>query len=255
MANEQLIPDYKKWGQADGAKFFIEIAASNVIEVALGVAQNQFDLSDMRLDLSLKVESYRGPKLPAVQLVLLRFLKKNSPKKIQIGSEHLTVLIDINNKQLYGFTKMFYDAEVADHLLPHDQALDRAVSFIRHAAPDLIPGHEIKIPEILKCDLMSKLTFSEKLVVGFVEIHWINKHYEDVVINGITQRIWGMKVKMFIPDENLWAWVIVDAAGNIQTFEKNIFWNFDAFVRDTQMWLHDDWLKINATKFLESDVL
>ena len=27
------------------------------------------------------------------------------------------------------------------------------------------------------------------------------------------------------------------------TFERDLFWNFDQFKRETQMWLHDKWLE------------
>lgn len=245
MTNEQLIPDYTKWGQANGSKLCVEITSSSVTNEALDVAQNIFDLSDLKLNTSLSVLSYRGPHLSAVPLVLLRFVKTASTSKTLEG-EHLTALIDVSSKQLHGFTKMFYEPIITDRLISHTEALNQAISFIQNTAPEMFSDNTIKIPKFFECELSSKLSFSEKIVLGSLELHWINKHYETVIIDKILQQIWGMKVKMFIPAKKLWTWVIVDAAGNIQTFEKEIFWNFDEFMRDTEMWLHDEWLKINV---------
>jgi len=57
--------------------------------------------------------------------------------------------------------------------------------------------------------------------------------------------VYGLKVKMYIPKTGLWAWVIVDTAGRIITFERNISWDFTKMERQTQMWLHDKWLIAN----------
>src|SRR5579872_5327567 len=108
MANKQLMNNYKKWGQADGKNFTVVAASSSDTTFALDIVRDKFDLNDLRLATSLCVESYRGPCLPAVSLILLRFLKNGSYDLFDLGGEHLTILIDIDNKQVHGSTNMFY---------------------------------------------------------------------------------------------------------------------------------------------------
>lgn len=248
MANVQLIPDYEVWGQGNEGKPFICISDSTSTQSALNIAKINFDLTDLKLDISLLVDSYRGPQLPSFTLVLLKFSKNDEPL-LSLDGEHLTILIDIFNKKVHGFTKMFFDENISHNIIPHKVALEKAIYFIQKISPDLIPINEVKLPKISNKKLTSKLSFVVKPKIGNTELHWINKHYEYLKIRDKKYQIFGMKVKLFIPDRNLWAWVIVDSAGNIQTFEKDIYWNFSKFIRDTQMWLHNDWIKINIPNF------
>ncbi|MEC1717867.1 hypothetical protein ABEV09_16095 [Schinkia azotoformans] len=51
--------------------------------------------------------------------------------------------------------------------------------------------------------------------------------------------ITGMKYKCYLPDEDMWAWMIVSLDEKTITFEQGIKWKGG---RVTEKWLHDNWL-------------
>ncbi|MEC1789187.1 hypothetical protein [Schinkia azotoformans] len=48
-----------------------------------------------------------------------------------------------------------------------------------------------------------------------------------------------MKYKCYLPDEDMWAWMIVSPDEKTITFEQGIKWKGG---RVTEKWLHDNWL-------------
>ncbi|PAT40429.1 hypothetical protein CK623_05745 [Vandammella animalimorsus] len=74
------------------------------------------------------------------------------------------------------------------------------------------------------------------------ELHWIRPHDETVFKGGRPHKLRGMKVKMRNRIDGRWFWVIVGAQGRPIVFERDIVWlNFPG-KRQTEKWLHDDWL-------------
>ena len=70
---------------------------------------------------------------------------------------------------------------------------------------------------------------------------WIEPHNEEIIVNGKSLSINGMKYKCFRPLHNDYAWVIVGSDGTIITFERDIFWDNHKQKRITEKWLHDNW--------------
>ncbi|PAT34477.1 hypothetical protein CK620_09165 [Vandammella animalimorsus] len=79
-------------------------------------------------------------------------------------------------------------------------------------------------------------------LLGKRELHWIRPHDETVLKGGQPHKLRGMKVKMRNRSDGRWFWVIVGAQGRPIVFERDIVWlNFPG-KRQTEKWLHDDWL-------------
>ncbi|WP_372474703.1 hypothetical protein AB4865_05435 [Capnocytophaga sp. ARDL2] len=76
---------------------------------------------------------------------------------------------------------------------------------------------------------------------------WIEPHNEEIIINGKSLSINGMKYKCFRPSHNDYAWVIVGSDRTIITFERDILWDNHQQKRITEKWLHDNW-KIKNNK-------
>lgn len=74
---------------------------------------------------------------------------------------------------------------------------------------------------------------------------WIDRHDETVTIaDGPNKQaeyvIPGMKYKCYCRESDDYAWVVVGTGGRIITFEQGIRWRNG---RETEMWLHDGWLR------------
>ncbi len=235
--------DYPTWGLAENTDLFpAEIIMQLSIEkiaTAVGILTKHVNLTGYALKNSGGIKHYQGKNLDALQLVWLRF-ERADKKNNGIMGEHISATIDVAKHKIMGFTRM--QAELlGDAFVSHQLALTKAIEFLKLAAADLVP-HDVVIPEINSLHSGSRYEFSPELKIGNVEVHWIDDHKEDLIIEAQPIAVHGMKVKMFIPLTNLWAWVIVDKNGEIETFERNIFWNFKEFRRETQMFLHDKWL-------------
>jgi len=130
-----------------------------------------------------------------------------------LGGEHVSVVVDAETARLLGVTRM--EARFAEGALP-DQATAQAVAeaFLAEAAPDL---H------------------------GTLDVLWIEPHDETITADGDEAVVTGMKVKCRDPS-GTYAWVIVGPEAEIITFERDVVWNSDMSRRETEQWLHDDWL-------------
>lgn len=132
---------------------------------------------------------------------------------LALGGEHVSLLWSPQG-HLQGFADMRLPD--ADAPLPgEDEARAAADAFLRAHAPDLL---------------------------GKRELHWIRPHDETVLKGGQPHKLRGMKVKMRNRSDGRWFWVIVGAQGRPIVFERDIVWlNFPG-KRQTEKWLHDDWL-------------
>lgn len=184
------------------------------------------------------VNYYQGDGLEILKVAHVRFQKGISD--LNLLGEHVSFLLDLHQSQLLGFTHMEVNNTKKTYVT-HQVALNTAIQFLKRYAPDLIPENTEFITIGHKRD-GSKMTFKETLNLGNIEVHWIGSHDEEIRGQGKKKKISGMKVKMYIPFNQLWVWVVVDDQAHVQTFERNVFWNFKAFQRETQMWLHDHWL-------------
>ncbi|PID66280.1 MAG: hypothetical protein CR975_03805 [Gammaproteobacteria bacterium] len=130
----------------------------------------------------------------------------------QLTGEHFSTLF--GQDKLQGFVWLAPQL-VAGTLPNKQQAQDIADDFLRAYAPDLYANKEL---------------------------HWIKPHDETIVVAGKKQTITGMKVKMRQRQNGLWFWVIVGNNRQVIIFERDIVWLDFKFKRQTEKWLHDDWL-------------
>lgn len=75
-----------------------------------------------------------------------------------------------------------------------------------------------------------------------LENQWMDKHDEQIIIDGKTITVTGMKYKCYNKTDNTYAWIIIGWDGTIITFERDIIWSNGMQKRITEKWLHDNWL-------------
>lgn len=143
---------------------------------------------------------------------LFRF-EKNKNKGLE--GEHFSFIISEEEKQILGFTNM--DKKYTNYQLLSKTETERIAK-----------------------EFLSNLDNS---LIGDLKNLWIERHDEEIIIDGQKHVLSGMKYKCYRPSENDYAWVIVGFDGSVTTFERNIKWNIDAHKRITEQWLHDSWQK------------
>ncbi len=135
-------------------------------------------------------------------------------EKMALGGEHFSFVIS-ENGIFKGF--VWLDESLTKGELPNEKQAEKiADEFLKEFAPDLSQSKEL---------------------------HWIKPHDESITINGKSHIVSGMKVKMRNPKTGLWFWVIVGKNGQPIVFERDIVWLNFQFRRQTEKWLHDDWVK------------
>lgn len=146
-----------------------------------------------------------------VSAYLFRFEKQENKG---LGGEYFSFLIS-ENKQILGFSIM--DKKYSDtKMLSKSETEKIAKEFL------------------LKMD---------KSLVNDLKNLWIERHDEEILVNGQNTVLAGMKYKCYRSSQKDYAWVIVGFDGSVMTFERNIKWNTIAQKRITEKWLHDSWLK------------
>lgn len=133
---------------------------------------------------------------------------------LKLNGENFSYLSD-QTGALKGFS--YLDESLLNgHLPTKAQAQKISDDFLQHYAPDLLQHREI---------------------------HWIDQHDENVHINGKTQKIAGIKVKMRNLNDGRWFWVIIGKNQRPIIFERDIVWASFPGHRKTEKWLHDSWAK------------
>lgn len=146
-----------------------------------------------------------------VQAYLFRF-EKSENKGVE--GEHYSFVISEKDKQVLGFTNM-------DKRYSNTKMLSKSET------------------EKIAKDFLLKLDNS---LANELKNLWIERHDEEILVNGIKTVIAGMKYKCYRASQNDYAWVIVGFDGSVITFERNIKWNNSEHKRITEKWLHDSWL-------------
>ncbi len=139
-----------------------------------------------------------------------------------LGGEHISFVVDEKRSCLLGMTRMekrFAEGDIPDR----EKARTVAEEFVADAAADLHGG---------------------------LDVLWIEPHDETITADGCDVVITGMKVKCR-DQSGTYAWVIVGPCNEVITFERDVIWNDDMSRRETEQWLHDDWLaeQTGAAKF------
>lgn len=258
---------YAGWGLA-GCSDAVAARNAGALKMAPATdAQRQFGqeaLSKLNIQLwpfslaySAIVAYYQGPLHAEMPAILLRYTKSGIP---ELDGEHISAIVNLQNGKLLGLTNMLKKCD-GDTFVSHATALHCATEFLKVVAPEwlmidhnpllLMPddvslGEGIHVSPPQECD-EEAIGFS----LGAVSVCWIDDHAEKLTDeDGRLVETHGMKVKMrFNDDSARYVWVIVDKHSDVLTFESHIFWNFAAFTRETQMWLHDGWLKTHQLGF------
>ncbi len=155
---------------------------------------------------SLSVQMDKTP------VTLTRYERQDGQNK-GLEGEHFSVIYDQQGR-LKGFARI--DNQLGSGQLP-DRAEARKIAhqFLKIHAPDLLENS------------------SE---------HFIEPHDEFIMVNGKKQKLTGMKVKMHNQTDGRWFWVIIGSDKKPMVFERDIVWiNFPGR-RQTEKWLHDEWL-------------
>lgn len=196
------------------------------------------------------VQHQQGPKHGALTGVLLRYTKSGD---LELGGEHISFVVSLSDNKLLGMARMLEKCDGADWVTP-SLALATSLKFLKEVASDLVGIDklaELPLPEDLTkgqgVDIFDGKTKAPGFSLGAVSVHWIDDHAEKLKVGMSDRETHGMKVKMrFNDNSERYAWVIVDKESDIHVYERNIFWNFAEFKRETQMWLHDGWLQAHG---------
>lgn len=166
------------------------------------------------------VSKVKADNVPAY---LFRFEKQENKG---FGGEYFSFLIS-ENKQILGFTNM--DKKYSDtKMLSKAETEKIAKKFL------------LKMDKSLADDLKNL---------------WIERHDEEILVNGQKTVLAGMKYKCYRSSQKDYAWVIVGFDGSVITFERSIKWNTIAQKRITEKWLHDSWLAKKIRVQLEEEIL
>ena len=149
-----------------------------------------------------------------VPAYLFRF-EKSTNKGLK--GEHYSFVISEKDKQVLGFTNM-------DKKYSNTKMLSKAET------------EKIAKNFLLKLD---------KSLANTLKNLWIERHDEEINVDGEKTVLVGMKYKCYRASQNDYAWVIVGFDGSVITFERNIKWYNNEHKRITEKWLHDNWVSEN----------
>ncbi|WP_208723178.1 hypothetical protein [Corallococcus llansteffanensis] len=153
---------------------------------------------------------------------LTRFERQDG-RNAGLGGEHYSLVVD-GAGLLKGFAHMDVAYE-SDKLPSRERTQEIAMNFLKEFAPDLLPR---------------------------MAISWIEPHGEPVRVarqdRPEVTTVTGMKVKMRNTEDGRWFWVIVGANERVMVFERDIVWINMPGHRQTEKWLHDNWLATRDSK-------
>lgn len=239
-------PKYESWGMVGSLKVIENLEISRYSNVLKFIDKMQILHSDYKLVSAIEVKHFIS-ELKEITSVVVRFIPSFiNASKLQYGGEHISFVYDIEGDRLLGMTNMTDKKHQNVPFLSHEVALKKAIDFLYEIAPDLMETNDQEI-ELIEIDNGDRMIFSPSLKIGKIEVNWIDVHEEFFLKKDDINKtiVDGLKVKMYIPDTNLWVWVIIDRNGEVQTFERDISWDFSKMERCTQMWLHDEWIQLH----------
>jgi hypothetical protein len=159
--------------------------------------------------------SSRRVAVDAVEATLIRY-ERTDGRNRGITGEHVSFVLDQGNN-LKGFMRM--DLDLVGALPSRERANLVALDFLHKYAPDLVPN---------------------------MEVLWIEPHEEIIRDNTSGKHelktLTGTKVKCHNSSNGTYFWVIVGPTEQVITFERDIVWVTFPGHRQTEKWLHDNWL-------------
>ena len=233
--------NYKAWGLGSQPNTISTPIDEKIIKKNVNAIEKIFSVVKLHCSSTVSVNYFQGNGNPDKELLLFRF-NELPAKECELGGEHISILMDPMDHKIFGLMDLRITASKKVYTTPA-AALKTAISFLKNAASDLIFS-TTSLPEMPKHTTQSeeKITFNDHPKIGLLELHWIGQHSEFIKNKNELLEIVGMKVKFYHRERNLWLWVIVNQNNKVICYERDVFWNFDQFRRDTQMWLHDHWL-------------
>ncbi|GAB1262273.1 hypothetical protein [Aurantivibrio plasticivorans] len=167
----------------------------------------------------------------------MRFIKKDGTNN-QLEGEHLSLLVDMFNSRLMGFT--YLDSENASEESPDEsRSSDMALSFMSKAAPDIYPNLSVK--------WVQPLSHVAKNPPHDSALYYVDQQ------SGEKQTLLGTRVKMVDSATGLYAWVVVNENGEVLNFERDIHWSTLRGRRTTEVWLHDAYPSHPGRKVIPTD--
>ena len=151
-----------------------------------------------------------------------RYVMKD--KDAQLGGQHVSMTYDFESKRLMGYMSMRTEFAVPYVTIQEETARRIAFEFLENYARELVDS---------------------------VEVKWIKPQRQEpqeaphdlgFPLDGKLDVI-GMRVKLWMPEEKAYAWVIVSNEEQVISFERNVLWDSEQHCRGTQQWLHDIWLQ------------
>ena len=145
-------------------------------------------------------------------------------KGAQLGGQHVSMTYDFESKRLMGYMSMRSEFAVPCVTIQEETARRIAFEFLANYARELVDS---------------------------VEVRWIKPQRQEpqdpphdlgFALDGELDVI-GMRVKLWMPEEKAYAWVIVSNEEQVISFERNVLWDSERHCRGTQQWLHDMWLQ------------
>mgnify|MGYP000854496439 CR=1 FL=1 len=185
-------------------------------EVSLKEVQPYLDEFKKHIEIpkDYQFHSVRKAEADNVPVYLFRFEKSENK---DLKGEHFSFVISEKEKQILGFTNM--DKKYSNtNMLSKSETEKIAKGFL--------------------------LNLDKSLANGLKNL-WVERHDEEIWVNGKKTTISGMKYKCYQSAKNNYAWVIIGFDGSVITFERNIKWNNSEHKRITEKWLHDSWLVDN----------
>lgn len=135
---------------------------------------------------------------------------------LNLNAPHTSFLINKNTNSLQGFVRLLPEYHEKEIQVSKQDAETAMRNFLISYAPDLLDNFKL---------------------------NWVDKHDEIILINNQKIKIAGMKVKCRDLNTGLYFWTIIAPDHSVMIFERDVEWDFLRAGRQTQKWLHDDWLK------------
>lgn len=186
---------------------------AETVQISMDELQPYLDTFSKIIDIPAGYQFYSVRKVEVDNTPAYLFRFEKSENKDLMG-EHFSFVISEEDKRILGFTNM-----------------DKKYSNLKM----LSKGETEKIAK----DFLSKI---DGILVNDLKNLWMDRHDEEVLVNGQKMVLAGMKYKCYRASNNDYAWVIVGYDGSVITFERDIKWNNSEHRRITEKWLHDNWV-------------
>lgn len=151
------------------------------------------------------------------------WIRTQKEADLNLEGEHCSLTYDVDDGKLMGLMRMsqFFTSED----LPSEETAKKVCfDFLKQYAADIADKVEVRwIKPLLKKPLDPP--HDEGFALG----------NGDIVV--------GVRVKLWDPSTQKYAWVIVGKDQQVVSFERDIVWDSSKHCRSTERWLHDTWLK------------